>query len=326
MRTGLLLLAALSTSAVAQDEGRVPDPASTKTVTANLKSCPAPLWPKESLRREETGTVTLAFLIGADGSVLESLVKKSSGFPLLDQAARDGLQKCKFTPLSQGGRTEPQWTQMQYVWTLAPQDAGKAAAERAKILADAEAGNADAQFKAAAIRIQFEPKDPVQALQLLRKAAEQGHARAQEALGAELMYGRHTQVDLDEAEVWLRKAAVQGGASAQFTLSLLLQRQGNDESSLWLTKATAQDYAPALRHTARGLLAANTELERAVGLLQMAVDKHDRGAQYLLGQCYEEGKGVPQDRKKAMELYERASAGGVNEARVAIARLRSVAQ
>jgi TonB family protein len=317
----LLLLAALCTSAIAQDEGRVPDPASKKAVTADVKTCPRPVWPQESLRREESGSVVLAFLIGSDGSVLESIVKKSSGFPLLDLAARDGLAKCKFTPLSQVGRAEPQWTQMMYVWTLAGQDPNKVPAEREKILADAEAGNADAQYKAAAIRMTVEPKDRVLAIELLRKAAEQGHARAQERLGSLLMADSPA-----EAESWLRKAAEQGGASAQFALSLLQQRQGSDESSLWLMKATGQGYAPAQRHTARGLLTANTELERAVGLLQMAVDKQDRGAQYLLGQCYEEGKGVPQDLKKAMELYERASAGGVNEARVAIARLRSVAR
>ena len=36
------LLAALGTSAAAQDEGRVGDPARQKTITATLSSCPKP--------------------------------------------------------------------------------------------------------------------------------------------------------------------------------------------------------------------------------------------------------------------------------------------
>jgi len=300
------------------DSGRAADPARTKAITADLSSCPKPVWPQESLRREETGAVILAFLIGLDGTVLESKVDKSSGHPLLDLAARDGLQKCRFTPPAQVGRSVPQWTRMQYVWTLAPDSPEQKAAERAKILADAETGKPDAQFKAAGLHLNAEPKDREQGMALLRKAADQGHARAQEYLAYLLMAS-----DPAEAESWERKAAEQGGASAQFGLAMLMLRQDMpNEYRDWLSKSVAQDFAPAQTQMARTLLQ-EADVEGAVSLLQAAAAKQERGAQFLLGQCYEKGQGVPQDSSKALELYQRAAAGGVTPAQAALVRLRS---
>jgi bla regulator protein BlaR1 len=84
----------------------------------NFASCPKPVWPKPSLRYEEQGTVTLAFKIGTDGQVEDSKLRKSSGFPLLDEAAREGIALCQFKPATQGGKPIESWLQMQYVWTL----------------------------------------------------------------------------------------------------------------------------------------------------------------------------------------------------------------
>ncbi|MDE2430658.1 MAG: TonB family protein, partial [Burkholderiales bacterium] len=51
------------------------------------KSCEPPKYPKAALMNEETGTVALGFLVGADGKVVESKVEKSSGSKSLDKAA-----------------------------------------------------------------------------------------------------------------------------------------------------------------------------------------------------------------------------------------------
>jgi protein TonB len=83
----------------------------------DLNTC-KPEWPKSSLRNEETGTVTLEFLIGVDGRVVESRVLKSSGFRDLDKAAQNGLGKCPFKPAMVDGKPEQTWTKVQYVWTL----------------------------------------------------------------------------------------------------------------------------------------------------------------------------------------------------------------
>jgi D-alanyl-D-alanine endopeptidase (penicillin-binding protein 7) len=85
---------------------------------ANFASCAKPHYPKESLRNENTGTVTLNFKISADGKVEDSNIMKSSGYRLLDEAARDGISKCQFRPATQGGKPVPAWMHMQYVWTL----------------------------------------------------------------------------------------------------------------------------------------------------------------------------------------------------------------
>ncbi len=54
-------------------------------------SCAKPDYPSASRRLEEEGTVTLKFLIGVDGKVLQADIEKSSGFSRLDAAARNAL-------------------------------------------------------------------------------------------------------------------------------------------------------------------------------------------------------------------------------------------
>jgi periplasmic protein TonB len=85
---------------------------------ADFNTCAKPEWPKSSLRNEETGTVTLQFLIGVDGHVADSKIVKSSGFRDLDKAAVVGISKCRFKPGMVDGKPEQAWMQMQYVWTL----------------------------------------------------------------------------------------------------------------------------------------------------------------------------------------------------------------
>ncbi|MFA9218232.1 MAG: energy transducer TonB [Sphingomonadaceae bacterium] len=97
-----------------------PGPAKSVHVAAvaDFSTCAKPEWPKSSLRNEETGTVTLSFLIGVDGHVADSKVVKSSGFRELDKAAVNGISKCRFKPGLTDGKPEQAWMQMQYVWTL----------------------------------------------------------------------------------------------------------------------------------------------------------------------------------------------------------------
>ena len=97
-----------------------PGPAKSTRVAAvaDFNTCAKPEWPKSSLRNEETGTVTLSFLIGVDGRVADSKIVKSSGFRDLDKAAVNGIGRCVFKPGTTDGKPEQSWMQMQYVWTL----------------------------------------------------------------------------------------------------------------------------------------------------------------------------------------------------------------
>lgn len=111
------LAAALFAASVQVPAVAKPEPVKTRAL-ANFKTCAKPLWPKQSLRDENQGAVNLAFLIGTDGKVLDSKVVKSSGFAPLDEAAREGIQKCTFIPATADGAPVQTWMQMQYVWTL----------------------------------------------------------------------------------------------------------------------------------------------------------------------------------------------------------------
>jgi protein TonB len=81
-------------------------------------TCAKPDYPVASRRMEEEGTVTLKFLIGVDGKVLQADIEKSSGFARLDEASRSALSKCQFRPGTVDGKPEQSWTTIQYKWRL----------------------------------------------------------------------------------------------------------------------------------------------------------------------------------------------------------------
>jgi periplasmic protein TonB len=92
-------------------------PARTAAVV-NFDTCAKPEYPKSSLRNEETGTSTISFLIGADGSVKDAKLTKSSGFRDLDKAAQSALAKCRFKPATENGQPVETWQPVAYVWNL----------------------------------------------------------------------------------------------------------------------------------------------------------------------------------------------------------------
>jgi len=87
-------------------------------VLADANGCAKPDYPMRAARNGETGTVTLALLVGADGRVQDSRIQSSSGSRDLDRAAVNALSLCKFQPAMNGGAAEAGWAQLAYVWTL----------------------------------------------------------------------------------------------------------------------------------------------------------------------------------------------------------------
>lgn len=81
-------------------------------------SCRTPEYPAASRRQQETGAVSLSFLVDIDGRVLDSRIEASSGHPRLDEAARRALSLCTFTPGTLDGRPEQSWHRLRYVWQL----------------------------------------------------------------------------------------------------------------------------------------------------------------------------------------------------------------
>src|SRR5690349_2187488 len=83
----------------------------------DAKNCKAE-YPKASLMNEEQGTVSMSFLVAADGSVVESKLEKTSGFKNLDKAAMKALSSCKFKPGTKDGAPAQTWTKVDYAWKL----------------------------------------------------------------------------------------------------------------------------------------------------------------------------------------------------------------
>ena len=85
---------------------------------AMLDGCSKPAYPTQAARNGDSGTVTLALLVGTDGRVTGSRVERSSGFRDLDRAALGALSQCRFKPAMLGDVAQAGWTQLAYVWSL----------------------------------------------------------------------------------------------------------------------------------------------------------------------------------------------------------------
>ena len=120
------------------------------------------------------------------------------------------------------------------------------------------------------------------ALRAYRKAAEQGHAAAQNRLGWMFEKGEGTEADYAEAVSWYERAAEQGHINAMNDLGYM-HRQG------W---GVTQSYSEALRWFRR------------------AAEKYDSYAEYNMGQMYEDGWGVGKDQDEAIRWFRRSAARG----------------
>jgi protein TonB len=87
-------------------------------VLADANSCALPDYPASAARSGDTGTTTLALLVGTDGRVSSARIEQSSGSRVLDRAALNALSLCKFKPAMNNGVPVAGWGQLAYVWKL----------------------------------------------------------------------------------------------------------------------------------------------------------------------------------------------------------------
>lgn len=87
-------------------------------VFADANGCALPDYPSSAARNGETGTTTLALLVGVDGRVSSARIQQTSGSRVLDRAALNALSLCKFKPAMSNGAPEAGWAQLAYVWKL----------------------------------------------------------------------------------------------------------------------------------------------------------------------------------------------------------------
>lgn len=297
---------------------------------ADFNTCSKPVYPPESLRHEQQGTVTLAFLIGVNGEVRQSNIAKSSGFPLLDIAAQQAVEKCLFKPGTRDGQTTESWAKVQFVWTLKGKKPDNIAFLK-DVIASAERGEADGQYKLGAYywHSPNPDRDPALGESWLHKAADQGHREAQYALGMIRTRIVERKVNVEEAEVWFRKAADNGHADAQYMIGMMqLEGQGlaknETEAMQWLRKAAAQGSARALTGLAKVLMQegqSDENVAEALALLAQAEKLRDRRALYMLGHLHTKGRGVERDITKAADYFKEAAAMGHVPAQLSLAQL-----
>lgn len=297
---------------------------------ADFNTCAKPVYPRESLRREQQGTVTLAFLIGLNGDVKQSKVIKSSGFALLDSAAQQGIEKCRFKPAHKDSQPTEAWVPIQYVWSLREKKDDRAAPAR-DVLASAERGEADGQYQLG--MYYGAPKNPDRNPALgsawLRKAAEQGHPEALYTLGLTHTGLNGGTKNLEEAHAWFRKAADKGHAGAQYAIGMMhLRGQGmaRDEAEAvqWLRKAAANGSARAMTGLATLLLRGEESPDnaaQALALLAQAEKLRDGTALYMLGNLHAKGRAVARDMTRAADYYKEAAAIGNVAAQLALLEL-----
>ena len=162
-------------------------------------------------------------------------------------------------------------------------------ADFAATKAKAEAGDPEAQYllgwlfrygKKEGIFMDYE-----QAVYWYRKAADQGHAAAQNALGWMYKSGKGVSVDKKQAAYWFRKAAVQGHAVAQYGLG-----------SIYGEKRLV------------GAAIAIEDREQAIYWYRKAADQGLARAQVELGGIYD--LSYPKDEEQAVYWYRKAAAQG----------------
>lgn len=155
------------------------------------------------------------------------------------------------------------------------------------------------------------PKDEEKGIDWYHKAAEQGSAVAQHDLGRFYLNGIYVPKDVQQSLLWLKKAADQGWVGAMKSLSLIYKYDssvGMDpiKATEWLRKAANAGDGIAMMDLADILLEGQPtpEVEReAVAFYQRAADQGLVGAQYKLGLCYEQGRGVLKDLEAAYVWY-----------------------
>ena len=79
-----------------------PVPVTAARFDADYLQNPKPVYPPMSRRLNEEGKVILRVKVSRDGHPLAVEIKQSSGYPRLDEAARNAVERWRFVPARQG--------------------------------------------------------------------------------------------------------------------------------------------------------------------------------------------------------------------------------
>lgn len=174
-------------------------------------------------------------------------------------------------------------------------------------------------------------KDFTAAAHWARLAADAGHADAQNNLGILLLEGRGIARDTHAAATWFTKAAASGNTTAKAYLGVLASVE--DTPAGWerayATVAEAAEADDTLAQTTLGYWSITgaggrpQDLTRGITNLALAAAKGAAEAQYLMGACASEGRGLPRNPHQAETWWRRASSKNYVPAMLALGKLYS---
>ena len=152
-----------------------------------------------------------------------------------------------------------------------------------------------------------------------KKAAEQGHVKAQSKLGECYFRGWGVMQNLQEAVSWYRKAAERGDADAQCELGKCYLRgrgvEKNEKIAInWYSRAAEQGNAKALFKLGECYFNGKSvpkDTQKALGWYGMAAKQGNRDAQIFVAECYYNGcEGIERNVREAVKWYKMAAIQG----------------
>ena len=161
-------------------------------------------------------------------------------------------------------------------------------------------------------------QDANEAAKWYLKAAEYGHAKAQNKLGNFYLDGYGVERNNDEAFKMFYHAAQQNYTSAQNNLGycyeygLGVEKNGH-EAVKWYRMAADNGSVAAQTHLGncyKSGFGVKNNADEAVKWYRMAANNGSVAAQNYLGDCYKIGFGVKLDKVKAAKIYQMAAEGG----------------
>ncbi len=172
----------------------------------------------------------------------------------------------------------------------------------------------------------------------LLKMAGNGNAKAQYEVGRRYQFGKGVATNAVEAIKWYRKAAEQGLAEAQFALGLFMLAYPDigvepnlSEAGKWISKAAEQYRKVAEQGNAEAqikladcleltkLVGPKNDAAEAVKWYRKAAEQGNAEAQRRLAECYRKGQGVERDKTEAVKWYQKAAEQGDAEAQLELA-------
>jgi hypothetical protein len=169
-------------------------------------------------------------------------------------------------------------------------------------------------------------KDKI-AISLYQKSATQGNSNDQYNLGKYYSErkGWNLKPDFEKSFYWLKKAAEQGHLKAQFRMGLLhhfdrdIIPKNHQKALYWYQKAAEQGHSQAQFNLAK-MYGAGEGVERNKNKFNYWISKSAENghttAQFLIARNYRDGNGVTKDYEKAVEWYEKSSEGGFQAAQI----------